>query len=372
MKHFFTFLISSALLFGAGISHAQTDITPSRYKFADQPLGAYRLDKQYVSGNPPAYDPDVTDHWNNGFITIGQPNFPTSLTFDDNGQGASAASSFQIFNMGGEVGKVLMMKFPGSNFEYGVAGKPGLTVTWWTCGFYSDPVLTPTINGFVTAGDDTETATKKATVRLRVVFHIHQNELSYTDKAFDILAYTFANNHKKDADGNIANSPLFYSGDFTDEVLNTTTFEYEHQYNPDKWIACEYDFVVPETSGVPIRFSLRMGNVINSTILIKEMTMTANPTGEAVAKEVLTIHSDPTATGAISIQEPEAGFLAYSRNGQLILDRVQINSKVDVYSITGSKIRSLTASNSTIQIPVATQGIYIVRVGDSSKKVVVK
>ncbi|WP_158275611.1 T9SS type A sorting domain-containing protein [Marinilabilia rubra] len=371
MKRIFTTLLLSGMILFPGLTNAQTDITPSRYDFSAQPLGAFSLDKQVAGANPPASDPDVIDHWNNGFISVGNPNMLNSTEFTDGGQGAILNSFFQIYDMGGDVGKVLMMKGNGSEYEYGTPGDPGFWLGWWNMSIYTDKDLTTSVAEQIDLGNDEATAEELATVRLRIVFHIHQNEISTTNKLFDILGYTYTNNHKQDESGTLDATVEFKSGDFTETTLDPITFEPVSTYAPDKWIACEYDFVAPEEPGTPLRFTLRFGgNANNTTLMIKEITMTANPTGEPMETEELTLAADPVAT-SVNPVESENSFTAYSAQGRLTLENVKVGSEVTIYSMTGSIVEMATAHVPSLSFSLP-NGMYIVKAGTETQKVVVQ
>lgn len=367
MKKVFTSLALAVLM--STVISAQQDITPSRYKFSTLPVGAYSLDKQTPGANPPASDPDVIEHWNNGFITVGNPNMKSSLVFTDGGPGAILNTFYQIVDMGGEVGKVLMMKGNQSTFPQGVAGDPGFSLGWWNKSFYTDPVLTPSVVEVTAAnpGISEADAIAKATVRLKVVFHIHQNTIDNTNKLFDILAYTHTGNQKK-VGGADSPTQQFKSGDFADEEFNEETEVVELTYNPNKWIATEYDFAAPEKAGVPLRFSFRMGGNANSTaLLIKEMTMTLNPTGNAVEKDVITLLG-----GSTSVNSPSTSnsFKYYTSGNTLNLFNLEQGALVNVYSLTGVLVQSSVAQSSDASF-LLDKGIYIVKVGNETAKVII-
>ncbi len=374
MKNFFTLLFISGLLFTTTLN-AQTDITPARYQFSNLPKGAYSIDKAYPGANPPASDADVVDNWNDGFITMLNPNL-SSLTA---GQGAILNSYFQIVDLGGTVGKVLCMKGSESTYAYGDAGDAGFWLGWWNLAFYTDPDLTPSVVSMLPSGVTTETATDAqlqeaeaaATIRLRIVFHIHQNTLSTTSKLFDILGYTYTGNHKQDTDGNIDATPEFKSGDFTSEEFNWETYETEYTYDDTKWIACEYDFVAPENAGAPLRFTFRFGdNAENTTLLIKELSMTLNPTGDPVESEVLTLETDGTTPVFDTIDEVSS-LRYYVNNGVVNLMNVEVGADVKVFSLTGQLVQSEKATDSNVELSL-NPGMYLVSVANNTVKVLVQ
>ena len=63
-------LFSAVMLMMAASTMAQTDVTPSRYKFAEQSVGQYTFDYVNPGANPPASLAAVTENWNNGFFYV--------------------------------------------------------------------------------------------------------------------------------------------------------------------------------------------------------------------------------------------------------------------------------------------------------------
>ncbi|WP_430809637.1 MULTISPECIES: T9SS type A sorting domain-containing protein [unclassified Carboxylicivirga] len=365
MKKFFTLTCIFSLLLSVS-AWAQTDITPARYKFNNLPVGPFSLDKANPGANPPNGDPDVMSNWNDGFITACNGNLNSLTT----GQGGILNSYFQILDMGGDVGKVLCMKGSGSTFPHGVAGDDGFWLGWWNLAFYTDKDLTPSIVDLTSSGLSVEEAEKQATVRMRVVFHIHQNELTTTNKLFDVLGYTYSGNHKT-VDGVLTATQEFKSGDCASQIVDPVTFLPELTYDDTKWIACEYDFVAKEVDGAPLRFTFRFGgNAKNTTLLIKELTFTANPSGEPIENQELTLVSDPVATAINDL--PSADELkCYGSNGELVITNADANEQVEVYALSGQLISSRRAGQAQVRIPL-TKGLYIVRVGTRTAKVAVK
>ncbi len=360
MKKTFTLLALIGILMIPFTMNAQTDITPQRYIFPNVPEGPYSLDKQYNGFNAPNNDMDVKDHWNFGFLTIGSTRMINSLEFTDGGEGDILNSYFQIFDMGGEVGKVLMMKGSGSNFDYGVAGDPGYSNSWWNMRWYTDPNNTPTVDEFITAGDDALTAQAKATVRMRMVFQIHEDPVS-TDKTqrfFQVAGYRWSGDYKTDISGTVVTSENFISGDFATGGV----------YDPEKWIVYEYDYYAFDPSHLPLSYNLAFKGVINGTLLIKEFSMTSNPVGEPVREEITLT---PGVSTDISSVIEKMGFTSYTKDGRLYLENITPGTDVAVYSISGMLVESFNAQVPALSLPLSS-GAYIVRVGKETKKVIVQ
>ena len=62
---------------------AQTDITPSRYKFSNQEVGLYQIDYVNAGANPANALPAVVENFNNGFVMLaGAPPIYTGIDSD--------------------------------------------------------------------------------------------------------------------------------------------------------------------------------------------------------------------------------------------------------------------------------------------------
>ncbi|MDG5798910.1 T9SS type A sorting domain-containing protein [Marinilabiliaceae bacterium ANBcel2] len=366
MKKIFTVILIIGVTFTFHKSYAQEDITPSGYDFSQMEVGEFTLDAEFATANPPNSWEFVTDYWNDRFVAVGGGAFETSTDLSSN-MGSILQTYFQIVDLGGEVGKVLMMKGPNNSFEYGEPGDEGFWPGWFNLSFYTDPDNTPSIAGVIDQGVDEEDAEKHATVRMRVVFHIHQNEIETSNKLFDILGYTYTGMHKQ-VDGSDAPTREFRSGDFAsvefDPITETEVFE----YNPDKWIVCEYDFVANEESGVPLRYVLRFGesDFTTTALMIKEISFIANPEGEPVEMEEIQLSAgDPT---NVSIPGAVSTLDYYTTEGNLHLNNLSAGQLIEIYSITGQKIDAVKTVSGSLTIPL-NRGFYIVRVDQEAVKV---
>lgn len=378
MKKIFT-LIALVAVMGASTLMAQTDITPSRYRFSNLPVGPYSFDKQFSGANVPVSDADVLNHWNDGFLVMGNGTFSTSLDITG-GNAAILNSAFQVFDMGGQVGKVLMMKGSNSTFPYGTPADAAFNPGWWDMSIFTDPALTPSVASMLPDGvtgetatpEQLATATQQATVRFRIVFQIHENTIRSTASLFKILGYTFTNNAKT-VGSDLAYTDAFGSADCANEELNLETFENEYVYDETKWIACEYDFAAPEEAGEPLRFTLKFGDygwaqLSNYTLLIKEISMIQNPTGDATEREEVFFTPD-VSTDINTLPHVEA-LNYYVANGALCLRNVEAGEQVAIYSITGQTVKTLVATGGEVEVPLS-NGIYVVQAGDQTAKVAV-
>ena len=69
-------LLSCAVaLFASASLFAQQDVTPSRYVFANQPVGAYSIDLASTGANPASGFAGAVENFNNGYIMINNGQF---------------------------------------------------------------------------------------------------------------------------------------------------------------------------------------------------------------------------------------------------------------------------------------------------------
>ena len=59
-------------------------------------------------------------------------------------------------------------------------------------------------------------------------------------------------------------------------------------------------------------------------------------------------------------------------NGTLHIQNVEQGAKVEIYSIVGVKVKTVTLNDGMVDISDLNKGIYIVRVGKTSQKIVIQ
>jgi hypothetical protein len=75
---------------------------------------------------------------------------------------------------------------------------------------------------------------------------------------------------------------------------------------------------------------------------------------------------------SVGITKNNSGsFIAYAQNLTLKLEGINPGEMIELYNITGNLIRKAKATGSTLEFQMAEKGIYIVRAGNQSQKVVV-
>lgn len=332
----------SALLLSGNMMAQEVDITPSRYKFANQPVGPFTINYVNPGANPPAALAAVVDNWNNGFLLLaGGPAVYT-------GNGCPAAVAVQagvnVIDLGGTVGKVLCMN--GASSKYDKAPKMSSSVAnlgWFNLNFYTDKKTTPVLQK----------------IRVRLVFSLYQNVIDQTNTMMKFYCSTYSNNVNPANDNNV--HVLFRSYDFckryeddpNEPELDENGNAY---YDPTRWMLYEFDTEVPEESGNPTRLKIEIqGTYPTSAFLFKEISFVTNPTGDPQKRIIQTL--TPGTASAISKVE----LLPYTIDG----NNVTFAENADVYTISGSLVKSAEANKSI----TLNKGFYIAKTGNKSVKI---
>ena len=253
-------LLSAAAMLTAFGAYAQNDITPDRFKFANQPEGEYKIDYFVTTANPANGWQIPIDRSDDGFLMVaGAPaGIPATEETPSTNMGQSIQKLTTIVDLGGEVGKVLCMKGKASKYENGAENIPDADIRWFNYNFYTPFTFTP----ISTSEDD------QNPIRVRLVFSIVHNIQTSTDDMFKMYAST------------LANSPtpvngLFSAADFQlldEEGDPVVDDEWNAQYDPTRWMVYEFDFVVGTEAGNPARLKMEIANAVwaEGAILIKE------------------------------------------------------------------------------------------------------
>lgn len=344
MKKFY--FLAAAMLLGAGAYAQMLDLTPDRFKFANQNEGQFLINWYNAGVNPAASLPQATEGADAGFLAL-----CTNPAGVETGTEATTelAAAFQantnIYDLGGTAGKVLLLKGYENTSEYGPEATPCSTTGWWgNFAFYSK------VSG----------ATLDAKMRVRLVYNvISDTEWSY-DPVAAITISTATNNVVKMMDeagtqvnginGAYFQPDIFYTNE--DEGTNDLT----------KWRVMEIDFNVPEEAGFPVRtrFELKADFWKKSVIMIKELTYTLNPEGEAENDFV-----NYTVDGSTSVADIIGGEEnLFTVNG----NQVSFAAAGNVCSINGVQVADAVAGE-TITLD---RGIYVVKAGNKAEKLIVK
>lgn len=332
----------SALLLSGNMMAQEVDITPSRYKFANQQVGPFTIDYVNPGSNPPAALAPVVSNFNNGYLLLAGG--PAIFT----GNGCSAGNAVQaganIIDLGGTVGKVLCVNGASSNYKNGPKMTSGVNVgTWFNLNFYADKNTTPL----------------RQKIRVRLVFSIFGNVIDQTNSLMSFYCSTYSNNVNP-ANDNTAHT-LFRSYDFCkryeDDPNEPEVDENGNAfYDPTRWMLYEFDTEVPEESGNPTRLKLELKYAIPTTAyLFKEISFVTNPTGDPQKRIIQTL--TPGTASAISKVE----LLPYTIDG----NNVTFAENADVYTISGSLVKSAEANKSI----TLNKGFYIAKTGNKSVKI---
>lgn len=363
-------LLLLAILAGVQFSgHAEEDITPSRYLFSEQAVGRFTVNATNAGANPPAGWAVPVDNYDNGFLVLaGGPAVFTGLTA---AQPAAIQEGLNIVDLGGSIGKVLVLRGKSSAYDAGTAMGAGYNGAWFNMNFYTDKTKTPTVKQYVDEGMTTAEATKKATVRVRLVFSIAENAISSTGSFLGKFYTSNAQNNTSPTDFNTHSpfpSDAFQATDeFGDPLPND---EGEAHYDPTKWMLYEFDTTVPEPAGLPNRLKIELtATAGNGTLLIKELRFIKDPTGEPVTRKMVTY--TPGTTG-LNFLQSLYGQLQVALEGNTVrLMNVNAGEQVAIYDTTGRLVKSFTTKveNDCFEL---TNGLYVVRSGQMSTKISVR
>ncbi len=358
----FTAIMASSLV----IAYATNDITPTRYIFADQPVGKYTIDATNAGANPPAGWTTPLDNFDNGYLVFaGGPAVFTGL---DAPQPAAIQAGLNIVDMGGELGKVLVLRGKSSAYNVGDPMGDAYAGAWFNMNFYADKVNTPTIRQFVDDGYSNEEAIQKATVRVRMIFSIAENEINITGSMLGKFYTSNSQNNTSPTDFNTHSpfpSDAFQATDeYGDPIPND---DGEAYYDPTKWMLYEFDFTVPEAAGLPTRLKMEITPAAgNGTLMIKELKFIKEPEGEPVTREMLSLTPGITGLNFVSSITDELQIGIDKNTVQLL--NITEGEQVTVYNATGQQLMEFTTQSARESFELE-KGFYILRSGNKSTKV---
>ncbi|MCK9508020.1 MAG: hypothetical protein M0Q54_06245 [Pigmentiphaga sp.] len=340
------FIVASVVLF------AEVDITPSRYIFANQPIGQYKADAANAGANPPAGWADPVSKFDNGyFVLAGGPAVFTSL---DAVQPAAVQEGINIVDLGGEVGKVFVMRGKTSTLNVGTPMGSGYAGAWFNLNFYFDK----------------NTAPVRENVRVRLVFSIYENVISPTGSS---LGKFYTQNSQNNTSPALADVPQVFPGDdfqVTDEYGDPVpNDEGEAYYDPSKWMIYEFDAYVPEEDGNPNRLKIEiLATAGNMTLFIKEIKFIKDPSGDPVVREIITL--EPGVSGLKLMRNTYEKLQFTVQHNTVNLENVTVNDPISVLNANGQLIRSMTAQGNQVTLQL-NQGFYIIKAANKTAKVAI-
>ena len=352
-------LFSAVMLMMAASTMAQTDVTPSRYVFSDLPVGPWVIDEALPGANPAnAYAPAV-DNFHDGYVIINNGQFTSGL---ESYNAKVVQQGLSIIDLGGEVKKVLCMKGKDSTFPYGIASQEdeGLKIGWWNMSFF-----TSSIN-----------VEKEKTIRFSVIFKLIENQPDLTNGFITFDAYTFAGNNLYNP---TSLRTIYKSGDFIqryeDDDSPVEDENGDYIYDDDLWQKFEFDYQAGDEAGIPLRLMIAFSNqntkFNNTTLLIKSITMTKDPSGDPENGKVK-MSWDPTSVGIQDLKKGDIDEIRYVCEGNKVTFlNLNEGERVNVCSVNGQLIMSFIANgnNNTVSL---NEGFYIVKAGSNVTKVIVK
>ena len=337
-------LLSVAVLMFVGSMFAQEDVdlTPSYYKFANQPVGQYKLAAFYGGANANNHNGASVapatiyeEHYNEGAVTI---------------HGAAVGGFFEqlqegtsIVDLGGEVGKVFCLNGMNSNYntDFGMDyTQCTSTLNWFNFNWWMDAQNTPT--------DGTAEAPN---IRVRLVLNVYANKLDESANIINSAYMMSSQNNVLPAGSNSAEGVAITSGSFAEYDEDGEPVENEegdYVYDPTKWMVYEWDAHASEDA-IPMRLKMEInqGNLANATIFIKEISFTK-----------LTDTSEPI------LGTRKKTYMKYNVDPQLAasIEAVKSEGAAQYYNLSGMKVN---ADN-------LTQGVYIVKSNGNTQKVIIK
>ena len=345
----FSMLISLAIT-NTTFAQDNVDVTPTKFVFANQEVGPFVYDgvaeAEYTT-NATAKNPVYKSDAGGYTYLMGWGKFNVKNGIDQ-GNTPYMRTMSNIIDLGGEVGKVLCFKGHACTdevFKYGIKPNASQLV-----GDIEWPAMALFL-GYKMNGANYQNKEYKA--RLSITWRICLPADDYSDdsKAFAIRMNDYSINTK----------PF---NNYGDELL---AYTYETE-DADTWCTQEGDFTFNgDDEQVPLLIKFSFDKfVTTSALLIKEIKITINPTGEpvTVAHKTLTMNPAPTA-----IHNQTVSSYNYSVTGNNLYISNLSGEKITVYNTLGAMITSFTATQSTENILLTDNGIFIVQVGNERFKV---
>lgn len=332
---------------------AQTDITPARYVFSNQTVGKYTIDATNAGANPPAGWTTPVDNFNNGYVVLaGGPAVFTSL---DAAQPAAIRDGLNIVDLGGQVGKVLVMRGKTSTYPVGTAMGAGYAGAWYNLNFYFDKNTTPVLE----------------TIRVRLVFSVYENVISATGSS---LSKFYTSTWQNNTSPALADVPTTFPSDFfqaTDAAGDPLANDNgEAYYDPSKWMVYEFDIQIPDAIGNPSRLKMEiLGTAGNMTLFVREIKFTKNPVGTPVVRQLLKLTPGTTALKSITEAMNKLQIAVNGNTVQLL--NAGTGNRVDIYNVTGQLYKSFNTNSDNASFSLQ-NGLYIIKSEGKTVKVNIK
>lgn len=271
---------------------AQTDITPSGYKWAETGV-VPTISSVAVKGSNPSVPAFTTwngeTEWNNGLIGIDGAN---NANFNPD----AIKAGFSIVDLGGEVGKVLALRGAAcSNVETDLAAAgvtatiPQMTAatTWFDLNFFTDPDNTPTS---ASAGN-AETLPTDCYIHVKLVMNIYTDDQTDSQESnsegANVTGISFQSNQNSISPNGTVYPGIYAYNFFVPETegeyvgLPAYDEDGNAKWDPTRWLVYEFDSYCVSADGTtsyaPMRVKMSCsswGNFSTETLFIKELTFT--------------------------------------------------------------------------------------------------
>lgn len=375
---------AAALMMAAGLM-AQTDITPKRFIFADQPVGQFEINGWNdgwgpQSGAGEAFE-DSKLMEGGGYVNLtgsmGNSGVWRAAEKTATANTTNFQSGLNIYDFGGKVGKVLVYK--GANCTNPLvadvpAASGGIPVAAPQLGFFPDFAKVET-------GSKEEGSAPAPFIRVSILCRAISNE------AWNADGCAFSEFEVKTATANVTNVvKIGQSLSNQDMMLDSET---DDDYTIEQgWVRVEFDFQVGLPEGSPFAFSLKFANGLadmgggekspygwlnGGAVLVKEIRFTQGTDGVYGSSATPLIEKAidlGKITGIASVNSENNEPCCTVADGVLSVSNVAAGDKIEVYNALGMKVTSEVATADHATLSLAGNGLYIVSVnGKKSVKV---
>lgn len=357
-------LFGAALLMAAGVM-AQTDVTPANWKFSNQSVGSaayiYAKDGCALNGNLVYNEPSK----------LGDKAVQTLIGFRyaDNMEGAIALSPWiedmSMYPEGAAVYGINMTDEHKAIIDNFIGASQIVQDGTFKDFCYQGNASTASISGAVKNTGDapavkmniftnkiTEDGTYRFTMPIRVICN---DDMTSADLSFYTSTAWY--------------DPLPLSGSGKDDGANTLTFG--KVFNDD-WTVIQFELDVKAQGAdatvqlTPVNIALGLGALGNqSIILFRDFKLEKVPAATCGGELKYLDDYFPT---SIEKNEIGADVIVYSTDNAITV--IDANAPIEVYTTAGTLVNKVEANNTVTTIPVAQKGIYLVKVGATTKKVV--
>lgn len=312
-KNFYSFIpyVLTCLFCSASV-YAQTDVTPSKFKFSNMQAGTTTIFDEVVSGaNPPANYAPAQNNTDGYAVIGGAPAFYPAA--------GNAIKNNTTIVLHPEMGhNVLMFKGKNSKESLGTV-TPATVGGFWSMNFYANKNIPA-----------------KTNMRVSVIMKC------IAETSFG------ANDAVKLSVTSLSNSILVPDQEAVFLMDNG-------------WWIYETDFMVPETTGCPPRFKFSVdgGKADNLSFYMTDIKLTANPVGLPVIDEYKPLSESLAGADAIKV---------FANDG-IVHVSGHDNAEVKIYNVSGSLIFMSEKTEDHFTKALA-KGIYMVQVSGKVFKVI--